>query len=525
MNVDTTGVAPMVTPLEDVPLRLRPDVPIECCAEEILKNAKVTEEGYFVAPPGNIPLDVKSDYGLSEEHNNWVLRISNVQPLDSGRYSCELNTSPNQRITRLLTVLEDARRSTPFLLTHNYTDCCNERGIPPECFGYCTLQGIVTGRHHSPRTCLEYIGILTQYGRNHMPCCVAQNIPQICRSVCVGDYTLTTVTEHYTCMDYTMTTLACIANGVELLPGPPRQLEVEPVSPTELLIRWMPPHQEIEVAHFLINITELQSFDPDEVTPKNEASPFYSTVGSTQAFSIKVDGNQTTFNLRNLKPVTMYEVTVTSENMHGTSLPTYAVRTLTLGAQPSFDLPTPENITSNETLPSIPDVRGCCIKRGVKQERCLRTMCDPSRADETTLTDVMICAPWANVTFACMADGVDHTGCCRRRGLPEACLGFCKGSVMRVDYRHFRCLEYMPFYGSCLLEHYGVLPGPPKELTVTAISRNWAVLKWKPPSKLPETVTKYGLFWRRLGDEFEPYFAVPNVKPPYLMDRLEPSSE
>lgn len=66
MNVDTTGVAPMVTPLEDVPLRLRPDVPIECCAEEILKNAKVTEEGYFVAPPGNIPLDVKSDYGLSE---------------------------------------------------------------------------------------------------------------------------------------------------------------------------------------------------------------------------------------------------------------------------------------------------------------------------------------------------------------------------------------------------------------------------------------------------------------------------
>lgn len=66
MNVDTTGVAPMVTPLENMPLRLRPDVPIECCAEGILKNAKVTEEGYFVAPPGNIPLDVKSDYGLTE---------------------------------------------------------------------------------------------------------------------------------------------------------------------------------------------------------------------------------------------------------------------------------------------------------------------------------------------------------------------------------------------------------------------------------------------------------------------------
>ncbi|XP_075547346.1 Ig-like and fibronectin type-III domain-containing protein 2 [Dermacentor variabilis] len=528
------------TPLEPVLAVKGDEALIDCVVKDqanytVLWRRVSDRDKGAVLTAGNVRVigDPRISVLHNPEHNNWVLRISNVQPLDSGRYSCELNTSPNQRITRLLTVLEDARRSTPFLLTHNYTDCCNERGIPPECFGYCTLQGIVTGRHHSPRTCLEYIGILTQCltdGRNHMPCCVAQNIPQICRSVCVGDYTLTTVTEHYTCMDYTMTTLACIANGVELLPGPPRQLEVEPVSPTELLIRWMPPHQEIEVAHFLINITELQSFDPDEVTPKNEASLFYctdkdSTVGSTQAFSIKVDGNQTMFNLRNLKPVTMYEVTVTSENMHGTSLPTYAVRTLTLGAEPSFDLPTPENITTNETLPSIPDVRGCCVKRGVKQERCLRTMCDPSRADETTLTDVMICAPWANVTFACMADGVDHTGCCRRRGLPEACLGFCKGSVMRVDYRHFRCLEYMPFYGSCLLEHYGVLPGPPKELTVTAISRNWAVLTWKPPSKLPDTVTKYGLFWRRLGDEFEPYFAVPNVKPPYLMDRLEPSSD
>lgn len=65
MNVDTTGVAPMVTPLEDVPLRLRPDSPSMCCVDDVLKNAKKTEEGYFVSPPGNIPLDIKSDYGLA----------------------------------------------------------------------------------------------------------------------------------------------------------------------------------------------------------------------------------------------------------------------------------------------------------------------------------------------------------------------------------------------------------------------------------------------------------------------------
>lgn len=63
MNVDTTGVAPMVTPLEDVALRLRADIPSECCVD-IFKNAKKTQEDYFVSPPGNIPLDIKSDYGL-----------------------------------------------------------------------------------------------------------------------------------------------------------------------------------------------------------------------------------------------------------------------------------------------------------------------------------------------------------------------------------------------------------------------------------------------------------------------------
>uniref|UniRef100_A0A4D5RKC4 Putative neural cell adhesion molecule l1 n=1 Tax=Ixodes scapularis TaxID=6945 RepID=A0A4D5RKC4_IXOSC len=531
------------TPLEPVLAVKGDEALIDCVVKDqanytVLWRRVSDRDRGAVLTAGNVRVisDARVSVLHNPEHNNWVLKITGVQPSDSGRYSCELNTSPNQRITRLLTVLDDAKRSMPFLLTHNYTECCNERGIPPECFGYCTLQGIVTGRHNSPRSCLEYIGVLTQCltdGRNHMPCCEAQNIPEICRSVCIGDYSLSTVTEHYTCMDYTMTTLACIANGVELLPGAPKNLQVEPVSPTELLIKWTPPHQDIEVTHFRINVTELQSFDPDSAMPKNEtvkevSASSSSTLETTQAFSVKVDGNQTTFHLRNLKPVTMYEVTVTSENMHGTSLPTYALRTLTLSSEPSYDLPPPaENVTSssNESSPAIPDVRGCCVQKGVKQERCLRTMCDPSRADETTLTDVMICAPWANVTFACMADGVDHTGCCRRRGLPEACLGFCKGTVMRVDYRHFRCLEYMPFYGSCLLEHYGVLPGNPRDLSVTALSKNWAVLKWSPPAKLPETVTRYGLYWRRLGDDFEPYFAVSNVKSPYLLDRIEPSSD
>ncbi|GBM25522.1 hypothetical protein AVEN_165923-1 [Araneus ventricosus] len=47
-----------------------------------------------------------------------------------------------------------------------------------------------------------------------MPCCVKQNIPEVCRSVCTGDYGLTTVLQHYSCMDHTLPTLTCIAEGI-----------------------------------------------------------------------------------------------------------------------------------------------------------------------------------------------------------------------------------------------------------------------------------------------------------------------
>lgn len=152
-----------------------------------------------------------------------------------------------------------------------------------------------------------------------MPCCEEQGIPKTCRSVCVGDYSLQTITEHYKCMDYTMQTLACISSGigekrwlllfsslsssfsswlwllvflgrnepiytrqqtdkkfnsttisapVELLPGQPKNVEVEPISPTQLKIDWLSPHQPTAVENYVINITELTSFDPNvKMTP------------------------------------------------------------------------------------------------------------------------------------------------------------------------------------------------------------------------------------------------------------------
>ena len=65
--VDTADVEPLYSLLEDETLLTRPD-----CAEspdykkELLKLATVTEEDYFVAPPGNQPLSETNTYERPE---------------------------------------------------------------------------------------------------------------------------------------------------------------------------------------------------------------------------------------------------------------------------------------------------------------------------------------------------------------------------------------------------------------------------------------------------------------------------
>uniref|UniRef100_A0A182PPW3 Anticodon-binding domain-containing protein n=1 Tax=Anopheles epiroticus TaxID=199890 RepID=A0A182PPW3_9DIPT len=58
LPIDTEGVEPLYSVLEREKLALRPDTVTDGDRQaEVLQNAAVTEEEYFVAPPGNIPLE------------------------------------------------------------------------------------------------------------------------------------------------------------------------------------------------------------------------------------------------------------------------------------------------------------------------------------------------------------------------------------------------------------------------------------------------------------------------------------
>ncbi|CAG0913109.1 unnamed protein product [Notodromas monacha] len=78
-TVNTEGVEPLISVLENRFLHLREDLPIEFSRKEILSCAAETEENYFVAPPGNIEVESKS-----KELWKAVLRVCDVKdPLDT----------------------------------------------------------------------------------------------------------------------------------------------------------------------------------------------------------------------------------------------------------------------------------------------------------------------------------------------------------------------------------------------------------------------------------------------------------
>lgn len=477
--------------------------------------------------------------GITKGGDVWALVIRSVKPSDAGLYMCELNTEPPVRSFHKLTVI--SRGLTPpenqnttdtysaniptsagrALIAHNYTECCVSANVTKSCLGYCSIQSILDGPGADPESCQADFPSIVKCmadGRNHVPCCIQEHIPDICQDVCRGEYSPVTdnIKTHYSCAASMEKTLACIVEGIELLPSPPEDVEVEPLNEKQLNVSWYPPTENAEsVTEYVVNVTTLRSFDSHLIDPTESSSK--SDSNKLQSITFKVPSNKRFLVLNDLVPFTMYEVAVTSYNIHGSSLPSYGIRSLTL---------TPGKMRSTEvaSAPKLPDVRSCCVNAGVNHYGCVDKLCDPTKTFEIGVTDLMICAPWAGTTFGCLANGLDHTPCCRSRGLPDTCLPLCSGNITTLDFNHFKCLRYISSYTNCLLQGYGVLPGPPSRLHLTNIDTDYAVVHWAPPAALADTVQYYNLHYKSLASE-EDYRTLRKIQSPFILEDLESNTD
>lgn len=389
----------------------------------------------------------------------WVLLIKGVKPEDTDVYVCEVNSDPVIRSFHPLrikskdgkfyknpSVTEDKKTSDPTELspptidndseyhnfpptiTHDFTECCQSFNVSTKCLGFCTVHNILDGTTGvEPEACENDFPSIIKCmadGRNHMPCCARKNIPDLCQDMCRGDYTPFTdyLKSRISCAAHTIPGLECILEGIQKIPSEPAAVYVESPNEKSLQISWSPPENLADtVKHFKINVTILQSFDEDFLA---------NSTATTISVTVPAEMNTTTIN--NLQPFTMYSVFVTAENEFGSSLPSTRKRALTL----KNDMVNGGN--SIAVIPKLPDVKGCCMSHGITHRTCLDKMCDPINADFTEVPDLMVCAPWANITFSCLANNIDHTPCCKSRGLPDVCLSFCDGTVKTINFNLFK---------------------------------------------------------------------------------------
>ncbi|XP_055693632.1 Ig-like and fibronectin type-III domain-containing protein 1 [Lutzomyia longipalpis] len=456
----------------------------------------------------------------------WVLLIRDAKPTDTDVYVCEVNSDPVLRSFHPLRVKNfnsttnssseeegdasySAEQTTPVsALVHDFTDCCTAQNVSSKCMGYCTVHNILDGTTGiDPEACeVDFPSIVKCMadGRNHMPCCEKRGVPDLCQDMCRGEYTPFTdlLKSRVSCAAHTLPALQCILLGIQKLPSEPQDVYVEPLSERSLQVGWTAPAKLAStVKSYQVNVSLMHSFDQDWLA------------NDTSALSVTVPGDLDSTVVNDLKPFTMYSIVVTANNDYGSSLPSFRIRTLTLESGVAKQ----KNVAE---VPMLPDVRGCCENAGMTHRTCLERMCDPKKADFTEIPDLMVCAPWANITFSCLANNIDHSPCCKNRGIPDSCLPFCAGTVKTINFNFFKCLQYMSEYSSCLLQGYGVLAGPPSRLKAPLVSAHFAVLEWNAPKVLPDTVTSYHLHLRKLGSGDE-YTVIEKSHPPMILEDLE----
>lgn len=228
------------------------------------------------------------------------------------------------------------------IVKHDYTECCISLNVTSQCLGFCTIHNIIDGTTSiEPEMCEKDFPRIVQCmadGRNHLPCCEREHIPDLCQDMCQGEYTPFSdyVRSRVSCVAYTLPALKCILEGVQNIPSPPVDVTVEPLNEKSLQVNWSPPQRLAkQVQTYSINVTMLHSFDQD--TLENISSEVHATVA----------GSATSAVIGGLKQFTMYSVTVTANNAKGSSLPSDRIRTLTLDS----GIGTPSSVAVVPVLP------------------------------------------------------------------------------------------------------------------------------------------------------------------------------
>lgn len=146
--------------------------------------------------------------------------------------------------------------------------------------------------------------------------------------------------------------------------------------------------------------------------------------------------------------------------------------------------------------PAVYDRTACCKQQNVSSD-CL-DICSFS-IDFDTMLRKPYCLPEFHKLMKCASDGSDHRHCCHSKGVPNDCINWCRGQP--VEKTEICALSQSREIIGCFHEGSKNLPSPPRNIVVRLTSKSSAMVFWEPPTKNPETVELYRVFWRPLGSK------------------------
>lgn len=132
-----------------------------------------------------------------------------------------------------------------------------------------------------------------------------------------------------------------------------------------------------------------------------------------------VQGNSTDKLLGPLKPNTMYEIKMIAFNKFGESLPTNLLRVVTHGqsmvspAAAADDDGTAVDKSNNTTIGQdesmkVPNLRQCCTNKGVRNDACLKQLCEPFVIEPVEVEESIMCMKYMNTSYKCIDEIRDH---------------------------------------------------------------------------------------------------------------------
>lgn len=169
-------------------------------------------------------------------------------------------------------------------------------------------------------------------------------------------------------------------------------------------------------------------------------------------------------------------------------------------------------LNSLDATPAPPrnasQLRQCCVDAGLVAgclPACSYDWLSPEDLPEGVLETCIMNEDDVHLAkiVTCGADGRNHEPCCRRTGVPDTCLPFCRGVTPPSDTPDVHlCILHHERIITCMKEGMGRLPGPPISVNGNAVLDNMVRLYWNYPNYThnPDKVDFYNILYRKQGD-------------------------